>query len=238
VKSITYPSALAAGVLFALNWIGNNLIVTMEDLMPVEDWTPPQQLMHWITTNVSVWAPLAGLILLAFIGLVMLVNIKFVGPGRESIAVIPPFNVIRRLTATTYLSTLSSLVLAGLSFQNALVLMKRRSTSDYLGFYLDDAVKKMKSGLASEGPGKAIACNLFSPWVMVKLDVYSRGTTEEFTDSMREIADDAQAEALASLDGIARGINLILLIAISLSVAFTVVTMFGIVGEIQSGVNF
>ena len=236
-KAISYPAFLSLGVVAAMDWIGSNLMQTLTLLKPISQWTGMEAAVYWVTTNVATWAPLALVCLLVLVGVSGLIHMKFIGPGREAISGIPPLNIFRRLTATTFLSTLSSLVLAGTTFQNGLTLMRRYTRSEYLRYYLDEAIRRMKSGLASEGAGKAIASKLFTPWIMVKLDIYSRGTTEEFTRHMDEIAEDAQNEAVESLQKLSRALNILCLAVIAGTVMVTVITLFGVIGSIRSGLG-
>ncbi|ARM86294.1 type II secretion system F family protein [Marinobacter salarius] len=231
--ALTYPTIVLCVVVFAMHWLGGNLIPTMEELKPVSQWSRGEQLLHYLTTNVPIWFPLFLIGLGTFIGIVMLVNAKVVGPAREKITWLPPFNVIRKVTAATYLGTLASLVKAGSNWSSALNAMKQNTTSPYLGYYLDEASIKMRSGVAKDGPGRAISSNLFSPWVKVKLDIYSRDTVESFTESMKEISDDAQQEALTGLGRFASFLNLIFLATGAVVVGYTILTMLGITQSLQ-----
>ena len=237
IKGVTYPIGVLCGVAFALNWIGNNLFATFEQLLPVEEWSPMGQRIYWVATNLQVWGPLLALILIGLAGLVFMTNKNVQGPLREKISWIPPLNVIRSVTGATYLRTLASLIKSGSTAQGALITMRDRTGSNYMEHYLEEAVSKMRAGVARQGPGKAIASKLFSSWVMVKLDIYSRGSIDEFTAALSTIADQAQNEALNSIGSLAKWLNLILMLIAAGAILGSVMTLLSISGSLQSGVS-
>jgi len=236
-KILTYPFGILMVVVFAMNWLGNNLLPVMAKLKPVSQWAPAEQTLYWATTNVGTWFP--GLIF-AMITIALAthtINRLVVGSVRESIHGLPPLNVIRKITAATMLSTLSSLVRAGLPVLGALLAMRDATNSTYMRYYLDYAVNNMRSGVARQGPGKAIGSKLFSPWVMVKLDIYSRASGDSFAQTMSEIAGDATTEAMSSIESLSRWINIFLMIGAAVVIGFTIITMYGSTSDMQSGLT-
>lgn len=236
IKGLMYPAGVSALVIFAINWLGSNLLPTLTMLKPIEKWSSSEQDLYWITTNVAVWLPFLLIGLAGLIGGIVAINQLVVGSVRERIHSIPPFNVIRKTTAATYLSTLSSLVQAGSTMQGALNQMGNSTKSSYLRHYIDIALNNWRAGLASQGPGKAIGSPLFSPWVMVKLDIYSRGSSEAFAETMGDIANDARDEAVATIGGLSKLINTLIMIIAAGIIGFTIITMYGITGSLQGGI--
>ena len=236
IKGIMYPIGVSALVVFAVNWLGNNLLPTLTMLKPIERWTSSEQDLYWITTNVGVWLPITLILLSGVIGGLIVANRTVIGNIREKIHSLPPFNIIRKTTAATYLSTLSSLVLAGSTMQGALNQMAENTRSPYLRHYIHLSLNNWRAGLASQGPGKAIGSALFTPWVMVKLDVYSRGDAESFANTMAEIAVDARKEAVASINGFSKLLNILIMLVAAGIIGFTIITMYGITGSLQSGI--
>ena len=234
-KGLLYPGGLALLIVVAMHWIGNNLLPTLTRLKPLEEWAPSEQNLYWATNNVGLWLPLAILVLVGLGALVSFVNATVVGSPRERIHVIPPFNVIRKLTAASYLTTLSSLIKAGEPVHKALERMAASSRSAYLVYYIDQALRNIRAGLASRGVGKALASNLFSPWVMVKLEIYSRGDTKGFAGKMADIADDARQEAMGAITKFSKLISTIMLVLVAGVIGFTVLTMYGITSSLQGG---
>jgi|GEM_PF-5480915 len=236
IKGIAYPSALLVGVIFALHWIGNNLLATFADMKDVSQWEPMGQRVYWFANNIEIWTPILALILGGIAALSVAVNKKVQGDPREAIHWIPPLNLIRSITGATYLRTLASLILAGSTIQGALLTMRDRTGSEYMRHYLHVSVSNMRAGVARQGPGKAIGSKLFSPWVMVKMDIYSRGTVDKFIEALSEIADDAEAEAMKTIESLARWLNLILLVVAAGAILASLLTMLSISTSLQSGV--
>lgn len=234
-KGLMYPLGLAALVVVAMNWIGGNLLPTLIKLKPLNEWTESQQTLYWATNNVGTWLPMVLLAVIALIALIILVNKTVVGGTREKIHSIPPLNVIRKITAATYLTTLSSLVTAGETLKTALERMSASSSSDYLVHYVEQSLNNFRAGLASQGPGKALGSKLFSPWVMVKLEIYSKGGEAEFADKMLAIANDARGEAMETIGKFSKLISTGMLIVAAGVIGFTVLTMYGITGSLQGG---
>lgn len=237
IKSLLYPVGILMVVVFAMHWMGNNLLPVMAKLKPVAEWAPSEQMLYWATTHVSTWLPVMVFALATIVLAVHTTNRLVVGPVRESIHGLPPLNVVRKITAATMLSTLSSLVRAGLPVLGALLAMRDSTGSTYMRYYLDYAVNNMRSGMARQGPGKAIGSKLFSPWVMVKLDIYSRASGDQFAHTMTEIAGDATKEAISTIESLSKWINIALMMAAAIVVGFTIITMYGITSDMQSGLT-
>lgn len=235
IKGLLYPGMLAFLVVVAMNWIGSNLLPTLTKLKPLEEWSPAEQNLYWATNNVGVWLPLVIITLIGVSALIAFINASVVGGPREKIHSVPPLNVIRKLTAASYLTTLSSLVKAGEPVHIALERMATSSRSAYMVYYIDQSLRNIRAGLASRGVGKALASNLFSPWVMVKLEIYSRGGTTGFANKMADLASDARGEAMSAIGGFSKLIAIIMLLVVAGVIGFTVITMYGITASLQGG---
>ncbi len=109
IKGLLYPTGLFVVVVVAMNWIGNNLFPTLAMLKPVVEWTPGQQTVYWWTSNVGTWFPPMALGTLILLGvLITLANRKVIGgESRQFVDLLPPpFNVIRRITGASLLTTM------------------------------------------------------------------------------------------------------------------------------------
>lgn len=234
-KGLMYPGGMAIAVVVAMNWIGNNLLNTLIALKPLEEWSNSEQNFYWATQNISTWLPITIMTLVAIGFGFATIHRLVVGSKREKIHGIPPLNVIRQTTAVTFLTTLSSLILAGETMRGALQSMESASRSPYTMHYIRLALQNIRIGLAAKGPGKAIASNLFTPWIVVKLELYSRGNADQFSHKMTEIADDAQENAIKTINGFSKLIGTTMLAVAAAIIGFTVITMYSITGSMQAG---
>lgn len=237
LKGVAYPSGVLVAVIFAIQWIGENLLSTFADMKDVSTWDSLGQKVFWASTNIEVWTPLLALTLIAIAALTVLINRKVLGDVREAIHWVPPLNIVRSVTGATYLRTLASLIKAGTPIQKALETMRDRTGSEYMRHYLEDAVSKYRAGVAKQGPGKAIGSRLFTPWIMVKLDLHSRGTIEAFTSVLSEIADDAEARAMNTIGSLAKWLNVALMVVAASVVLVSLLTMLSVSTSLQSGVS-
>lgn len=235
IKGLMYPIGMFFLLVIAMNWIGNNLLPTLTALVDLEKWTPNQQKLYWATQNIGIWLPIVLTTLTAIGILVAIINKTVVGDVREKIHGIPPLNVIRQVTSATLLTTLSSLILAGETMRGALDRMSASTRSAYLSYYIDLALNNIRAGLAARGPGKALASRLFTPWIVVKLELYSRGDTGAFASKMAEIAADARAEAMKTITSFSKLLGTMMLLIVATVIGFTVITMYSITGSMQSG---
>lgn len=233
IKGILYPIALFIALVYAAYWIGNNLFPTLEMLKPLATWTDGQRKVHWFTTSVGVWVPI---LLSLFIGLavvVVLINRRVIGPAREYVDYLPPFTLIRRMTGASFLTTISSLIMAGDKTKEALDRIYNTTSSPYLRVSIRKILNNMRSGAASKSPGRAMAVPLFTPWIVVKLDIYGQGSITDFAKHMELIASDARQEAMGSINTISRLLNIIMLIAVGVMIGATVITMYTITGSMK-----
>jgi type II secretory pathway component PulF len=235
VKGLAYPMGLLVFLFLALNWIGSNLLPTLAVLVPVEQWTDSQQKLYWITTNVPLWAPIFVAILVALGLALVALNNYLVGRPREMVQVVPPFNIVRKMTGANYLTTLSSLMTAGETLKDGLRRMRSNTSSKYLQYYLGVALARERSGSGAGGPGAIIGSKLFTPWIMVKLRIYGEGSIKDFADKMLDIAEDARVEAIEAILGGAKLVNLLVLLLLGSVIGYTAITMYSIVGTLQGG---
>ena len=235
VSAVLYPSFLFLIVLGALKFVGTSLLPVVAQITDVSEWTDAQQSFYWISQNIIIWLPMFAVSIAGIGFAIAFVNRKVVGQPREAIQWLPPFNVIRHLTAANYLTTLSSLILAGESLKGALGKIRTNSTSNYLNYYVSSALARTRTGAVTRGPGAVIGDKLFTPWVMVKLEVFGDGDLESFTDRMAAISDEARENALNSVGGLTKLLNISMLIMAGFTVGFAVVTMYSIIGEVSSG---
>lgn len=234
-KGLAYPAGLLVFLLVALNWIGSNLLPTLAQLLPVNRWSESQQNLYWLTTNVGAWVPIiVGFLALLGFAVIML-NKTLVGAPREAVQSLPPFNTIRKITGANYLTTLSSLMTAGETLKDALHRMQANTESRYLGYYIDEALRKERTGAAAGGPGAIVGSKLFTPWIMVKLRIYGEGSVKDFAHKMLDIATDARQEAVGSILGSAKLVNILVLVLLGAVIGYTAVTMYSIIGTLQSG---
>ncbi|KXS55094.1 MAG: type II secretion system protein [Marinobacter sp. T13-3] len=235
IKGLLYPVGMFLLLLVSMNWIGNNLLPTLTSLIDLEDWTPNQQALYWATRNIATWLPIVVFVLSVISGLIMLINRFVIGKPREFIHGIPPLNVIRQVTAATLLTTLSSLIMAGETMRGALERMATATTSRYLEHYIELAMNNIRLGRASKGPGRAIASKLFTPWIVVKLELYSRGDAGEFAQKMADIAADARQNAIKTIMGFSKLLGTLMLLIVAGVIGFTVITMYSITASLQAG---
>ena len=233
IKGLMYPAGLFILVVVAMNWIGNNLFPTLAMLKPIHQWTSGQQSVYWWTSSVGTWIPI---LLASLIGLgvvITIANRKVLGNARKLLDLLPPFNVIRRITSASLLTTTASLILAGDTTKDALVRIQQGSKSPYLRTSVKRIIGNLRLGEAAKGPGRAMNVPLFTPWVMVKLEIYGQGSITEFAQKMEEIANDARQEAMNSISGLSKLLNLIMLLVVGLVIGATVVTMYSITGSLR-----
>lgn len=235
IKGLMYPVGMFLLLITAMHWIGGNLLPTLTALVSLEKWTPTQQSLYWATQNIPTWLPVVLGGIGVIIAIVVMVNRLVVGPLREKIHGIPPLNVIRQVTSSSLLTTLSSLVLAGETMRGALERMNIATSSRYMEYYIEKSMNNIRLGLAAQGPGKAISSNLFTAWVVVKLELYSRGDADAFAHKMAEIAKDAREDAVKTIMGFSKILGTGMLLVVAGVIGFTVITMYSITGSLQAG---
>jgi len=233
IKAVTYPILIFAGIIALMWWLGNTLLPGFADMIPVKDWAPAQQSMYWYTTNIHVWVPIALAIIAAVIAVVITTNRFVVGSPREMLHPIPPFNVIRKLTSASLLSTLANLVMAGEPIKESLERMEKASRQPYMTAYLQTILTGWRSGAAAGGPGRALAVGLFTPWTLIELEIYGKGRVSDFAERMVVIADNARDDAKQAVNGLSKLINLMMMGAGGFVIAYSVITMYGITSQLM-----
>jgi len=233
-SAILYPCFLFLMVIGSLKFVGTSLLPVVAQIVDPSEWAESQRNFYWLSQNISVWLPIFLAVVAGTGFAIYITNKQLIGKKREMIQWLPPFNVIRHLTASSYLTTVSSLIYAGESLKGALDSIRENSSSNYLNYYVENALSRTRTGAVTRGPGAVIGDRIFIPWVMVKLEVFGDGDLESFTERMIAISDEARANALKSVGGLSKLLNTTMLITAGLTVGFAIVTMYSILGEIQN----
>jgi type II secretory pathway component PulF len=231
ISGLTYPIILAFAVVGSISWVGTNLMPTLVMLQPVERWTPAEQNLYWLSGNVGLWFPIVLAVIISYVVIMVLINKTIVGDLREKIHSIPPLNIVRRITAASMLTTLASLLRSGETLKVSLQRVQQSSGSAYMRSYVEKALTNIRIGLAAKGPGKAIGSKLFSPPVMVKLEIYGEGEIGQFATKLNDIADTAREEAMGTINRAAKITSFVLMSSAAGVIGFTVLMMFSITGS-------
>ena len=231
IAGLSYPVVLAFLVVGAISWVGTNLMPTLVMLKPVEQWAQSEQNMYWLSHNVGTWFPVAAIVLTLYVVLVNVVNYYVLGDAREKIHGIPPLNIIRKVTAATLLTTLASLLRSGATLRVGLERVQLASKSPYLISYVEQALTNIRLGLSAKGPGRALGSRLFSPDVMVKLEVFGEGKSAQFAGKLEDIAAQARQEAMNTISRVAKITSMLLMFTVAGVIGFTVLMMFSLIGS-------
>jgi len=162
---------------------------------------------------------------------VNVVNYYVLGDAREKIHGIPPLNIIRKVTAATLLTTLASLLRSGATLRVGLERVQLASKSPYLISYVEQALTNIRLGLSAKGPGRALGSRLFSPDVMVKLEVFGEGKSAQFAGKLEDIAAQARQEAMNTISRVAKITSILLMFTAAGVIGFTVLMMFSLIGS-------
>jgi len=235
VRGMIYPGILMIFAGIAMWFVGSSLLPTIAKTVSLDDWSSSQRNFYWATTHMEVWLPIVILAIALLVWLVRLINERWVGRSREGIQWLPPFNIIRKMKAASFLTTFSSLIMAGEPLDIALNRIIKNNRSPYLAFYLREAKRRLETGEGRKGPGQIISDSLFSPWIKVRLRIYGDGGIETFAERLQEIADVSRNEALGAVRLISTIINVLLMVAVAAIIVMAVSTMYSVTGGLDVG---
>ncbi|TBW57370.1 hypothetical protein EZI54_06855 [Marinobacter halodurans] len=234
ISGVLYPSGIFLALLALLYWLGQNLFPEFVGLLPVKDWPSKAQTVFWLSTHIYIWFPITMGALVGLFLLCRTLNKRLLGPKREILHHIPPFNVVRAMTGANFLSTLANLLAAGEPMKESLERMNRNSTSPYLSHYVGKVLQSTRAGKMSDGPGAALQIPLFRMWTQVELEVYGRGSTEEFSENIEFIADQAREKAKGTVHLLSRLLNLLMMMLAGAMIFTSVSAMYAISTSINA----
>lgn len=146
VKGSIYPGFLLAGVLYAINMYGNDVIPAFTIGQDPEKWTGIAYSMYIVSVFAQnyLWVAVAALMIIAIVIFASLPRWR--GELRARFDKYPPWSIYRMLQGNAFLSTLAAFMSAGTTQLNALQKMRDVATP-WLRERIDGAIVGLKSGL-------------------------------------------------------------------------------------------
>lgn len=188
-SSLSYPIMMFILSIGAIAMLSFYIIPNMSKLVSVDKWPPLSYNLYLLANTVTQNSTLILIVSASLITFVSwsLANLPAYGL-RSLLDKLPPWNIYKAYTATSFLIALSSSIKLGSSFNSA-ILQLQPISSPYLKRYL----KKVKNRLMSGSNfGDAIDIGLFDSITLVSLSVFA--VTNRLEQGIQYIADNNLAE--------------------------------------------
>ncbi|MES2204449.1 MAG: type II secretion system F family protein [Pseudomonadota bacterium] len=230
VGALTYPVVMIFVLIGSLLSFSEFVLPLMVKLSPPENWPPMAQNLYALTTFIHNYLVFIAVTLIAVtvISISSLSRFTFM-PIRNVLDKLPPWNIYKPYTATTFLIALASMLKTGSSFNNAVHKMGVTATP-YLMHYLRKIVIRLGAG---SGFGESLVIGLFEGNLLISLTVFA--TTNNLEKGIKFLADENLEEQRLVFIKKGRILGYMMMIAVTAVIGWVMLSLYGIQSSVQTG---
>lgn len=234
IKSITRKSAVAPLIYFtAVNGLLLFFAIRMSpillDLLPLEQWPGGGRALYNVSDTIySYWYLIYGIFIALMILMVKTLPM-WANKGRDVVDGVFIWDVYRRVTASTFVVSLSTLLKSGVKLSTAL-----QSIYDLSSKYQKRQIAFMLNNLKQMGDsGQALTKDVtFLRDIGDEILIYSQAN--DFADSIEIVGNEAMDDTIIKVESMSKTFSGLLKLAVFGVVVWVLVTFFSITNEIQS----
>lgn len=228
VQSLTYPIVMVIILIVCLMGFALFMIPMMEQVSPHESWPPIAQGLYSLTTAIKDdWALFLSIIIVVAVfsiwSLPRLTNVAF----RSLLDHLPPWNIYKLYTSTSFLIALSSLIKTGSSFHNSVRKMGE-TASPYLMLYLRRILRNLSTG---SNFGDSLVVGLFQGNLLISLAVFA--STNRLEQGIQYLADENLEEQRLVFIRKGRNIGYALMILVAGVIGWVMLSLYQIQSTVQ-----
>lgn len=220
--SLVYPGLMFIILIAMLLALSFYIMPNMAKLAPVENWPPISHRLYVLSNFIANHCFFLGLLLIATISFIIwsLNNFTLL-PVRIILDKLPPWNIYKEYTATSFLITLSSTIKLGTSFNSAIQQLHPISSR-----YMQRFLVKIKNRLiGGSGFGDAIDIGIFNSITLVSLSVFA--VTNKLEQGIQFIADNNLEEQKQLLLRRGKMLGYCMMMFVALMIGWIVLSMYG-----------
>lgn len=230
VGALTYPAVMVLVLIGSLLSFSEFVLPLMVKLSPPANWPPMAQNLYALTTFIHDYliAITVSLISITVLSISSLARFTFM-PIRNLLDKLPPWNIYKPYTATTFLIALASMLKTGSSFNNAVHKMGITATP-YLMHFLRRIVIRLSAG---SGFGESLVIGLFEGNLLISLTVFA--TTNNLEKGIQFLADENLEEQRLVFIKKGRILGYTLMIMVTAVIGWVMLSLYGIQSSVQTG---
>ena len=230
VGALTYPVVMVLVLFGSLLSFSEFVLPLMVKLSPPQNWPPMAQNLYTLTTFIhnNLFSITATLIIVTVLSISSLARFTFM-PIRDLLDKLPPWNIYKPYTATTFLIALASMLYTGSSFNSAVHKMGVTATP-YLMHFLKKIVIRLGAG---SGFGESLVIGLFEGNLLISLSVFA--TTNNLEKGIQFLADENLEEQRLVFIKKGRILGYTLMIMVTGVIGWVMLSLYGIQSSVQTG---
>ena len=230
VGALTYPVVMVFVLIGSLLSFSEFVLPLMVKLSPPQNWPPMAKNLYALTTFIhnNLLFIAVMLITITVLSISSLSRFTFM-PARNILDKLPPWNIYKPYTATTFLIALASMLKTGSSFNNAIHKMGITATP-YLMHFLKKIVIRLGAG---SGFGESLVIGLFEGNLLISLTVFA--TTNNLEKGIKFLADENLEEQRLVFIKKGRILGYTMMIAVTAVIGWVMLSLYGIQSSVQTG---
>ena len=230
VSAMMVPIIMFAVTLVVIAGYATNVFPTFVSFLPVIRWPGTTQMLYEFGNSLA-----GGLWLHILIGMAIATFLTafaartVTGNVRNNVLdKIVPFNYVREVEASLFLSNMSSLLDSKVPFNDGLKLLSD-TKNRWLKWHIRQMEARMKTGMEYK---KALDTGLLNKRILLTIAIYS--DLPNFADVMKKLAEEANKGVHNKVSGLAGGMKIVSLLTLAGVVIWIFVSVFALVEVLSS----
>lgn len=230
ISAMIVPVIMFAVTLVVIGGYATNVFPTFISFLPVVRWPGSTRMLYEFGNNLAggLWLHiLVGIAIAVF--LISVASRTVTGNIRNNVLdKIVPFNYVREVEASLFLSNMSSLLDSKVPFNDGLKLLGD-TRNRWLRWHIKQMEARMKTGMEYK---KALDTGLLNKRILLTIAIYS--DLPNFSDVMKKLADEANKGVHNKMGGLASGMKIASLLTLAGVVIWIFVSVFALVEVLSS----
>lgn len=230
-SKLSYPAILLVALFGLIYFFSVAIIPKVADVMDPADWPQTAKNMYDMAFFVQHywWAIIVGIV--SFVVFIKSTLDRVTGKVRSLMDRIPPYSFYRSFHGANLLVSLSSLMMSGIPFVEALR-QSRQLASPYLVWHLDKVIANMSDG---KSLGEAFDTGLFTNEMMV--NIYMMSSNADFQQAIKILGHQAIEKGIEKIGSISSMINGIVLLGVASYIGWVYISLFMVTNAVGQSVQ-
>lgn len=230
ISAVMTPLIMFVVTLILIAGYATNVFPTFQSFLPVNQWPGTTQLLYAFGNSLAdgLWINIFAV--MAILTVVTMIAARTVtGSFRNNVLdKLIPFNYVREIEASLFLSNMSSLLESKVPFNDGLQLLSK-TKNRWLATHIKQIEARMKAGMEYKN---ALNTGLLNKKNLLTIAIYS--DLPNFSDVMKKLAEESNKGVHKKIGGLATGLKSASLLILAGVIIWVFVAVFALVDSVSS----
>ena len=230
VSAVMTPLIMFAVTLGVIAGYATNVFPTFVSFLPVSRWPTATQVLYNFGNSLAggLWINILAVMAILAVAIAFAARTVTGSIRNNVLDKLIPFNYVREIEASLFLSNMSSLLDSKVPFNDGLQLLSN-TKNRWLASHIKQIEARMKAGMEYKN---ALDTGLLNKKILLTIAIYS--DLPNFADVMKKLAEEANKGVHQKIAGLAAGLKVVSLLILAGVVIWIFVAVFALVDSLSS----